>query len=113
MPRSQKVTVAGKEITVTERKIKELEALAGELAGIADAMLKANTTDDVKNVLVGLLYDKIPVLFPPLTAEDVKEAYPSELGALMGAFVDLHFFPLKNLLGPVMTIVQAGLQGKF
>lgn len=113
MPRSQKVTVAGKEITVTERKIKELEALAAELAGLADQILKANSAQDAKEVLLQLLYDKLPVLFPPLTAEDVKEAYPSELEALVQAFIDLHFFSLKKLAGPVLAIVQAGLQGKF
>lgn len=108
MPRSKVVTVAGKEITVTERKIKELEGLAAQLSDSLDGLLKANTTADAKQAVLGLLYDKLPLIFPGLTDEDVKEAYPSELENLISAFSEIHFFSLKKMLPALMALVQAG-----
>lgn len=113
MPKTKEVVVAGKTVIVSERKIKELKALANEVSGTVDKVLKANTFDDVKTAVVELLGDKFPAMFPPLTAKDVEEAYPSELQSLVEAFIDLNFFALKRLIPGLMALVQAGLQSRF
>jgi hypothetical protein len=113
MPRTKKVTVAGKEFVVTERKIKELEALAVGLSGSLDAVLKADSSKDAMEEVTGILYKHIPEIFPGVTKEDVQEAYLSEIEELGNAFIELHFFALKRLLPGLMALVQAGTKGKM
>ena len=59
-----------------------------------------------------LLYEKLPIIFPDITEDDVKNAYMSELEALVEAFVDVNFFGLKKLIQPMLKMVQAGLPQK-
>lgn len=108
MPRSKVVTVNGKTVAIQEKRIGELEALADKLGISADAL----ATADMKTLIPSLLYDKLPALFPELTADDVKNAYPSEVEALVEAFLDCHFFGLKRLAGPLMSLATAGLGRK-
>ena len=108
MPRSKVVTVAGKEIAVTERKIKELEELANQLGDSLDGVLKANNIVGAKQAVIGLLYEKLPLIFPGLAEDDIKEAYPSEIESLVDAFVEIHFFTLKRLFPVLATLIQAG-----
>ena len=108
MPRSKVVTVAGKEIAVTERKIKELEELANQLGDSLDGVLKANNIVGAKQAVIGLLYEKLPLIFPGLAEDDIKEAYPSEIESLVDAFIEIHFFTLKRLFPALMALVQAG-----
>lgn len=110
MPRTKKITIGDKEITVTERKIKELEALAVSLSGSLDAILKAKNTQDAMKGATNILYEQLPVMFPEISAEDVKEAYVSDLENLFSVFLELHFFALKRMLPGLMALVQAGLQ---
>ena len=113
MPRTKKVTVAGKEFEVTERKIKELEALAVGLSGSLDAIFKAESSQDAMEAVTGILYKHIPEIFPGVTKEDVQEAYISDLESLFSAFIELHFFALRRLLPGLMALVQAGTKGKM
>jgi len=46
----------------------------------------------------------VPILFPELTADDVKNAYPSELETLLEAFVEVNFTGIKRLIGPLMGL---------
>ncbi len=59
-----------------------------------------------------LLYKKLPVIFPDITKEDVKNAYMSELEQLIEVFIDVNFQGIKRLIGPLMNLVQAGLPQK-
>lgn len=109
MPRTKNVTVAGKEYVVQERRIGELKALitslfpgsGGKLSQINPASLFELEIDEV-------LSTRLPELFPGLTAEDIDNAYMSELEALFEAFVDVNFFGLKRLVTPLMNLAQAG-----
>ena len=57
-----------------------------------------------------LLYKKLPVIFPDITKDDIKNAYMSELEELIEVFVEVNFQGLKRLVGPLMNLIQAGLQ---
>lgn len=105
MPRSQVVTVNGKTITVAEKRIGELETLASRLGISVESLLKL----ELKALLPALLYEKLPELFPELTADDVKNAYPSEIEALMEAFFTVNGAGLKRLAAPLWSIFQPAL----
>lgn len=112
MPRSKEVTLGDKKFVVTERKIKELEALAVSLSGSLDAILKAENTQAAMKGVTAILYEQLPVLFPEITAEDVKEAFISDIESLLSVFIELHFFALKRMLPGLMALVQAGLKSE-
>ena len=59
-----------------------------------------------------MLYKKLPVVFPDITEDDVKNAYMSDLEKLIGAFIDVNFFALKQMIPKLMLLVQAGSQRK-
>lgn len=113
MPKSIDITLAEKKYTVYECKIKTLEAFAGDVAQVVDALFSADKVTEAKEAAFKLLYEKMPALFPGVTKEIIEESYPSELEALATAFIDLHFFALRRLISPLMAVIQAGLAGRF
>jgi len=54
------------------------------------------------------LYKKLPVIFPDITAEDVKNAYMSELEKLIGGFIEVNFLAIKQMIPKLMTLTQIG-----
>ncbi|HHU79398.1 MAG TPA: hypothetical protein GXZ29_11065 [Clostridiales bacterium] len=111
--RNKIVKFAGKDIDVKEKRIGELEILVRELFPSTKGKLK--NLDKALNDLEldwDLLYKKIPVIFPDITEEDVKNAYMSELEKLVGAFIDVNFFALKQMLPKLMNLAQIGSQRK-
>ena len=113
MPRNKIVKFAGKDINVQERRIGELEILVRELFPATKGKLK--NLDKALNDLEldwDLLYKKLPVVFPDITEDDVKNAYMSDLEKLIGAFVDVNFFALKQMIPKLMLLAQTGSQRK-
>ena len=111
--RNKIVKFADKDINVQERKIGELEILTRELFPSTKGKLK--NLDKALNDLDldwDLLYKKLPVVFPDITEDDVKNAYMSDLEKLIGAFVDVNFFALKQMIPKLMLLVQTGSQRK-
>ena len=111
--RNKIVKFADKDINVQERKIGELEILVRELFPSTKGKLK--NLDKALNDLEldwDLLYKKLPIVFPGLSEEDVKNAYMSDLEKLIGAFVDVNFFALKQMIPKLMLLVQTGSQWK-
>jgi len=111
MPRNKIVKFAGKDIDVKEKKIGELEILVRELFPSTKGKLK--NLDKALNDLEldwDLLYKKLPVVFPDITEDDVKNAYMSDLETLIGAFVDVNFFALKQMIPKLMLLAQTGSQ---
>ena len=103
--RNKIVKFADKDINVQERKIGELEILVSELFPATKGKLK--NLDKALNDLEidwDLLYKKIPIVFPEITEDDVKNAYMSDLENLIGAFIDVNFFGLKKLMGGLMRL---------
>ncbi|MDO6355111.1 hypothetical protein Q3V94_08470 [Caloramator sp. CAR-1] len=111
--RDRIVTVAGKNISVTEKKIGELEKLTAELFPASKGKIK-----DIQKALNNLeidwdlLYDKLPIIFPELTKDDIKNAYMSEIEALLQAFVDVNFFGIKKIANQMIRFAQTSLQQK-
>jgi hypothetical protein len=101
------VEIAGKKITVNEQKIKDLEAMVDKLGGNLEELWNASDFNQGKNALFTVLYSKVTEIFPEVTEKDVQEAYPSELEALVGAFVSVNFSGVKKLAGTLMTAVSA------
>ena len=111
--RNKIVKFADKDIDVKEKKIGELEILVRELFPATKGKLK--NLDKALNDLEldwDLLYKKLPVVFPDITEDDVKNAYMSDLEKLIGAFIDVNFFALKQMLPKMMALAQTGSQRK-
>jgi hypothetical protein len=104
--RSVSVKVAGKDVTVRELKIKELTELVEKIGGDIEGIIGADSADEFKTVILKLLYDKLPIIFPTLTKEDIDEAYPSELEELIGGFVNSNFFGVKKVVGEFLKLAQ-------
>ncbi|KRQ86056.1 hypothetical protein ABG79_02188 [Caloramator mitchellensis] len=101
--RDRIITVAGKNISVTEKKIGELEKLIAELFPGSKGKISKITLENV-DVDFDLIYDKLPIIFPELNKDDIKNAYMSELEALIQAFIDVNFFGIKKLMGTMMRL---------
>ena len=113
MPRNKIVNFAGKDINVQEKKLGELEILTRELFPQTKGKLK--NLDKALNDLEldwDLLYKKLPIIFPEITEDDVKNAYMSDIEALLGAFIDVNFFALKQMIPRLMLLAQTGSQRK-
>ena len=111
--RNKIVKFADKDIDVKEKKIGELEILVRELFPSTKGKLK--NLDKALNDLEldwDLLYKKLPVVFPDITEDDVKNAYMSDLEKLIGAFVDVNFFAIKQMIPKLMALAQTGSQRK-
>ena len=111
--RNKIVKFADKDINVQERKIGELEILVRKLFPATKGKLK--NLDKALNDLEldwDLLYKKIPIVFPEITEDDVKNAYMSDLEKLLGAFIDVNFFALKQMIPKLMLLAQTGSQRK-
>ncbi len=108
--RNKAVTIAGKTVDVQERRIGELKQLVADLFPGSGGNLANISLDKLGELKIeDVLYQKLPEVFPGLTAEDVDNAYMSEIEALVEAFVDVHFLGLKRLAGPLMGLAQAGV----
>ena len=111
--RNKIVKFADKDIDVKERRIGELEILVRELFPSTKGKLK--NLDKALNDLEidwDLLYKKLPIIFPEVTEDDVKNAYMSDLEKLIGAFVDVNFFALKQMIPKLILLAQTGSQRK-
>lgn len=107
--RNKAVTIASKTVDVQERRIGELKQLVADLfPGSGGNLANVDIGKILETNVNDLLYKKLPEVFPGLTEEDIDNAYPSEIEALVEAFVDVHFFGIKKLIGPLMNLAQAG-----
>lgn len=104
--RSKTVSFAGKDITVRERKIKELTQLADQLSTDINNLIKVNDFSEAKNAITTLFQSQLPTIFPGVKEEDIEETYPSELEELVQAFVDVNFFGIKKVIIPLLKLAQ-------
>jgi len=109
--RNKTVEFAGKKIRVEEKRIGELEKIVAELFPESKGNIqKVDLGKLLEQAGFDLLYKKLPVIFPDITKDDIKNAYMSELEELIEVFVEVNFHGIKRLIGPLMNLVQAGLQ---
>ncbi len=109
--RNKTVEFAGKKIRVEEKRIGELEKIVAELFPESKGNIqKVDLGKLLEQAGFDLLYKKLPVIFPDISKDDIKNAYMSELEELIEVFVEVNFHGIKRLIGPLMNLVQAGLQ---
>lgn len=109
--RDKTVEFAGKKIRVEEKRIGELEKIVADLFPESKGNIqKVDLNKILEQVGFDLLYEKLPIIIPDIAKDDVKNAYMSELEALVEAFIDVNFTGIKRLVGPLMNMVQAGMQ---
>ena len=106
--RNRVVKVGEKEILVIEKRIKELKQLSKDISVSFNDLLKINldnkTTDEVFNIIFEQLEDKITIIFPQLTLEDIENAYMSEIEELLIAFIEVNFIGAKKVISQVMKL---------
>lgn len=111
--RNKIVSFAGKEIRVEEKRIGELEKLIVDLFPSSKGKIaNIDISKELGTLDFDILYEKLPVIFPEVTKEDIKVAYMSEIEALLEAFIDVNFLGLKKLLKPMIALAQSGLTQK-
>jgi len=109
--RNKTVEFAGKKIRVEEKRIGELEKIIADLFPESKGNIqKVDLGKLLEQAGFDLLYKKLPVIFPEIAKDDVKNAYMSEIEALVEAFVDVNFTGIKRLIKPLMNLIQAGIQ---
>lgn len=109
--RNKVVSFAGKEIRVEEKKIGDLEKLIIDLFPTSKGKIaNIDLGKELGALDFDILYKKLPVIFPELTKDDIKNAYMSEIEALLGAFVDVNFTGIKKLAKTLMSLAQTSLQ---
>ena len=107
------VSFAGKDIRVEEKRIGELEKIVAELfPESAGNIRNIDLSKLLEQAGFDLLYNKLPVIFPDITEDDVKNSYMSEIENLVEAFVNVNFTGLKRTVTPLMGLIQAGLAQK-
>lgn len=108
MPRNITVTLNGKQINVKEHKIKDLkEQIIPKISGL---FKMEEIAEKEANELIDLFSEKITEIFPDITIADLNEAYPSEIEALLEAWVSVNFTGLKKIYNPLMSLMQMGLR---
>jgi len=109
--RNKTVEFAGKKIRVEEKRIGELEKIIADLFPESKGNIqKVDLGKLLEQAGFELLYKKLPVIFPEITKDDIKNAYMSELEALIEVFIEVNFQGIKRLIKPLMNLIQAGLQ---
>lgn len=104
--RTKTVTVNGKQVVVKEQKIKELRE---EVAPKVFAILDTSSVQDMQTSdWIRLLESRVAEFFPELTEADIDEAYPSEIEALIQAYIDVNFSGLKKMAKPLLSFIQVG-----
>lgn len=108
--RTKTITFAGKKLRIEESRISELEGIVAKLFPESKGKITDIKLDSLmEQIGFELFYDKIPILFPDLTTDDVKNAYPSEIEQLLEAFAEVNFTGVKRLIGPLMKLLQIGI----
>ena len=106
--RNKVVKIGDKEVLVVEKKIKELKQLSKDISVSFNDLLKIDldnkTTDDVFNIIFEQLEDKIAIVFPQLSNEDIENAYISEIEELLIAFIEVNFIGAKKVISQVMKL---------
>lgn len=109
--RNQTIEFAGKKIRIEEKRIGELEKIIADVFPESKGNVsKIKIEKLLEQIGFELLYEKLPLIISEITAEDVKNAYMSELEALLEGFIDINFTGIKRLVGPLMNLMQVGTQ---
>jgi hypothetical protein len=107
--RTKIVKVNNKDICISEKKIKELRELSKEINidfnSFIGTDVKDQKTDDIVTVVFEKVQEKLTVIFPTLTNEDIEEAYMSEIEELIGGFIEVNFTGMKKVFSQAMNMM--------
>ena len=107
MARKKEATINGKTIVIMEYRVRELEALLDTLKGDFDLVTSVKSSDDLKKAFQVLFLERLPQIIPTITAEDVREAYPSELEEILEGFVEVNFTGMRKVVGKLFSVASA------
>lgn len=107
--RSKVVSIAGKNILIEEKRIKEIKKLikdfSPEIKELWNKDIDFNNTDSIDTIF-STIEDKIAFIFGDLTQEDIENAYMSELENLFNAFMEVNFMGAKKGISLFLKQVQ-------
>lgn len=104
--RTKIVKVANKEILIQEKTIGEIKKLVNELNMDFSKLMETEINKEgFLNDVLGILQDKIEVIFPQLKEIDMDNVYISELEALIDGFLEVNFLMLKKVFMKVTTMM--------
>ena len=104
--RNKTVTVNGKQVVLKEKRISELRTEV--FPKIMDLLDGGLSNIDVKDILP-LLEEKISEIVPELSPEDIDNAYPSELEALIQGFIEVNFSGVKKMVPTLSGLIKVGM----
>lgn len=107
--RSKVVNIAGKNILIEEKRIKEIKKLikdfSPEIQELWNKDIDFNNADSIDTIF-STIEDKIAFIFDGLTQEDIENAYMSELENLLNAFMEVNFMGAKKGISLILKQVQ-------
>lgn len=107
--RSKNVSIAGKNILIQERRIKEIKELVKQFGPEIQEIWNRNidfTKGESIDEIFSLIEDKIVKLFDGLTENDLENAYMSEIEELIKTFIDVNFTGAKKGLSMILGQLQ-------
>jgi hypothetical protein len=109
--RTKTVTVNGKKVTVKESRVSEIknDILPKVFSTLEGLDIKGSLQDKQVTDLIPLFAEKVSEFFPEVSAEDIEDAYPSEIEELVKAFIEVNFSGLKKILIPALSLLRTGI----
>jgi len=107
--RSKNVSIAGKNILIQERRIKEIKELVKQFGPEIQEIWNRDidfTKGESIDEIFSLIEDKIVKLFDGLTEDDLENAYMSEIEELIKTFIDVNFTGAKKGLSMILGQLQ-------
>lgn len=107
--RSKSVNIAGKNILIEEKKIKEIKGLVKQFGTEIEQVWNKNidfTKDESIDEIFSLVESKVVLIFEELTEEDLENAYPSEIEELFKTFIEVNFTVAKKGLSILLGQLQ-------
>jgi hypothetical protein len=111
--RTAEIILNEKTFIIKEKKIKELKQLFSDVIGGAvgdmDKLFKSDLPSDAYSAIGGMLTsvasDKLALIIPGLTLDDLENAYPSQIETAVKAFIDVNFTGVKGLGAPLLKLL--------
>lgn len=107
--RSKNVSIAGKNILIEEKRIKEIKGLVKQFGPEIQEIWNRNidfTKEESVDEIFSLIECKIVKLFDGLTEDDLENAYMSEIEELIKTFIDVNFTGAKKGLSILLGQLQ-------
>ena len=107
--RSKVVNIAGKNVLIEEKRIKDLKRLikdfSPELKELWNKNIDINNADSIDDIF-SIIEEKITLIFKDLTADDIENAYMNELEELFNTFMDVNFLGAKKGISLMLKQIQ-------